>query len=78
MKNRENATWNRQETALCTARRAAARELPEEAKPGRKAGRLGSGKDQDDIPIASVNGIFTYIYKSKNQLNVGRYVIHGW
>ena len=28
------------------------------------------------IPIASMYGIFTYIYH-KNQLNVGKYTIHG-
>ena len=28
-------------------------------------------------PIASMYGIFTYIYH-KNQPNVGKYTIHGW
>ena len=28
-------------------------------------------------PIGSMYGIFTYIYH-KNQLNVGKYTIHGW
>ena len=29
------------------------------------------------LPIASMYGIFTYIYH-KHQLNVGKYTIHGW
>ena len=29
------------------------------------------------IPIPSMYGIFTYIYH-KNQLNVGKYTMHGW
>ena len=28
-------------------------------------------------PIGSMYGIFTYFYH-KNQLNVGKYTIHGW
>ena len=29
------------------------------------------------LPRGSMYGIFTYIYHKKNQLNVGKYTIHG-
>jgi len=31
----------------------------------------------ESYPIASMYGIFAYIYPNKNQPNVGRYTIHG-
>ena len=38
---------------------------------------LRGGFQQKDDPLASMDGIFTYIYH-KNQPNVGKYTIHGW
>ena len=35
-----------------------------------------SNKDTNSYPIASMYGIFTYVYH-KNQPNVGKYTIHG-
>ena len=35
-------------------------------------------KNMAPYPIASVYGIFTYVYHKTNQPNVGKYTIHGW
>ena len=36
-----------------------------------------SDNTNQQFPLASMYGIFTYIYH-KNQANVGKYTIHGW